>query len=795
MPKKWLPIIFLFVIGQFAGCAYYNTFYNAKKFYRQAENERKKRQRTQVVQLSPEEMLQQQKQGLGTSSLDSDRPSATEMQNYQRAIEKASSVLEFYPKSRWVDDALMMVGECFYYRREYSKSLRKFEEVIQLYPKSEFIPRSHLMIARNYLGLGEYDKAEKKFREIALDNKMPKKIRQDAEYELAGLYFVKGSYEQAANEYRRTAKESDDKLIRAMSYYRLGECLISMHAYQEAMTMFKLAVDESPNEDFKAQATFKLGESQSLLGNFNAAIRTFSNLLAKELETRRIPMIKLQLANNLRLKGDLEAAIKWYNNIIEEHKNTDAAAKSYFALGDIEENVNNNYSKAKENYELVRGAFASSSIAPEAKARADYIGQYLELKKSINELLGIGAVTDSLPAQSKGKKRNGDEKDDAPIDLSNDGMWVNYTGRNRPAPKSSLDDQTSDKMAMASTAAMADSLQNATATSKTALDSAALALKTEKEKRQKALTLVQKELSLAEILLFHFNKVDSAMAIYESVVQRQVDTTLTARALYSLAYIIRHIKKQPDLAIPIFQMLLEKYPETAHAEGARRALGLPLLRDQVDSAAVLYRQAELLFYHQSDTALALSVFNQIPEKYPDSPFAIKAKYFIGWYAEQKGLYDQALAQYKKIVEENPTTEVGKKLQMRLAAHEQAIKLAAEREKALADSVARAAQLAQGKSDGLQTSPSDSASRVVRVPPADAMGQAPSDSITTTTQPLPPHLSEEEMEQLEARQLSERRRAATAQPDSLRDTKRPPTDGDRRKSKPGATEPQKMEIPE
>ncbi|MBN2357522.1 tetratricopeptide repeat protein, partial [candidate division KSB1 bacterium] len=389
MYKRLLYIVLLFVLGNFAGCAYYNTFYNAKKFYKEAENERKKRQRTQVVQLSPEEMLQQQKQGLVTSSLDGDKPSSAEMQNYQRAIEKASSVLEFYPKSRWVDDALLMVGECFYYRREYAKSLRKFEEIIKLYPNSSFIPQAHLMLAKNYLGLSEFEKAENKFREIALDDKMPKDVRQEAEYELAGLYFVKGSYEQAANEYRRTAKESDDKLIRAMSYYRLGECLISLHHYQEAPAVFKRAVDESPNEDFKAQATFKLGESQSLVEDYDAAIRTFSNLLAKELEPRRIPMIKLQLANNLRLKGELEDAIKWYNNIIKDHKNTDASAKSYFALGDIEENLNNNYAKAKENYELVRGEFANSSIAPEAKSRADYIGQYMDLKKSINELLGI----------------------------------------------------------------------------------------------------------------------------------------------------------------------------------------------------------------------------------------------------------------------------------------------------------------------------------------------------------------------------------------------------------------------
>ena len=107
----------------FSGCAYYNTFYNAKKFYREAEKERQKRERTQVVELSPEEQERLRRSGFGRGT-DLNRASTTEMQNYQRAVEKASKVLEFYPKSKYIDDAIMLLGECFYYRREYSKALR-----------------------------------------------------------------------------------------------------------------------------------------------------------------------------------------------------------------------------------------------------------------------------------------------------------------------------------------------------------------------------------------------------------------------------------------------------------------------------------------------------------------------------------------------------------------------------------------------------------------------------------------------------------------------------------------------
>ena len=417
----------------FSACAYYNTFYNAEQFFNNAAKERKKRERTQVVELSPEEQQEARRRGELTTSSTVNKPTASEMQNYQKAIEKASSVLEYYPKSRWVDDALIMVGECFFYRGEYSKAKRKFEEIIQLYPGSEFIPQAEILLGKTLLAVGEFDAAEKKFRDITLNTRFPRSVRQSAEYELGSLYFEKGNYEAAAEEYARTAKESDDRLIRAMSFYRLGECRIQLKQYEEAVPSFRRAVQASPNEDFKSQATYKLGESQGLLRDYEGAIRTFSLLLAKELEVKRIPMIKLQLANNQRAKGNEEAAVKWYRNIIEEHKGTDASARSYYSLAEIEEQSNGNYLKAKENYDLVRGEQSTSLLATRAKERSDAIKSMLDLKKSINEILGIATAEDSLAAMKNGKEKK-EELDDAPIDLGADGMWMNYSGRDRRPP-------------------------------------------------------------------------------------------------------------------------------------------------------------------------------------------------------------------------------------------------------------------------------------------------------------------------------------------------------------------------
>ncbi|HPG38972.1 MAG TPA: tetratricopeptide repeat protein [bacterium] len=705
-------IIIILLFALLSGCAYYNTFYNAKKFYSEGEKERKKREKNMLVELSAEEKAARKKSGEATSGT---LASSTEMQSYQKAIERASRVLEFYPKSKYVDDALLLLGKCFYYRREFKKAQRKFEEIIRLYPDSKDVPEARLLMAKTFLGLEEFDEAEERFRLLSQDTKIEQRIVEEARFELGGLYFEQQNYELAAENYASTAKEADDKLISAMSLYRLGECYMNLERYSEAPAIFNKAAKESPNEDFKSQALYKLGEAQSLNEQYDEAIKTFSTLLSIEYEATRIPGIKLALAENLRKKGDLAEAQKWYDNIIEEHKRTDASAKSYYALGEIEQFINNDYKKAKDNYDLVRAEFSNSAIAPEAKLRTDNIRLLLDLREEIAKLEGRWVEKDTLNNTDKdGNGGNAQElKDDGPIDLSMDGMWVNYSGRDRPPPKSLTDLSEADLQRVAKMNerlqenAASDSTAAATpvATQPVELDSAAIALAKEKEARQKAFTLTEKRLALAEVLFYNFNKPDSAIVEYNRIVTDQIDTALTTRALYSLGYLYKEVLKDSITADSVLHHLIAFNPDTPQADGARKMLGIPLVEDKVDSAAIYFKMAENEYLVNQNVAKALEIYNSIAEHYPNSDYTPKSIYAQGWLAEKKLFNpEMALQYYEKVVEKYPDSEYGKTVKNHLALYEKAKKDIAAREKALADSLAN---LEKAKQDSLTVTTSDS----------------------------------------------------------------------------------------
>ena len=114
-------ILLLLCVIAFTSCknVYYNTFYNAKHSYQIAEQTRKESE-TPGSRLTP----------------------AVYRELYKRVIAKASAVLELYPKSKWVDNALLLICKAFYWREEHSDALVKYQELQENFPNSELIPEA-----------------------------------------------------------------------------------------------------------------------------------------------------------------------------------------------------------------------------------------------------------------------------------------------------------------------------------------------------------------------------------------------------------------------------------------------------------------------------------------------------------------------------------------------------------------------------------------------------------------------------------------------------------------------------
>ena len=107
----------LLAIGP-AGCAYYNTFYTAKKSFDLAERETE-------ASLDPE-----------------GRPVGANSTNYDKAIDWSRRVISGYPTSKWVDDARVVIGRSQLAKGDYDGAIQTFQELRRLQPESDLIDQA-----------------------------------------------------------------------------------------------------------------------------------------------------------------------------------------------------------------------------------------------------------------------------------------------------------------------------------------------------------------------------------------------------------------------------------------------------------------------------------------------------------------------------------------------------------------------------------------------------------------------------------------------------------------------------
>ena len=101
---KQFVLSLLFILALSTGCVYYNTFFNAEKYFAEAQD----------IELK-----------------DDGRPQASAIQKYNKAIKKCGIVLTDYKDSKYADDALFMLARCLYYIGRNYTQLRFFLTILR----------------------------------------------------------------------------------------------------------------------------------------------------------------------------------------------------------------------------------------------------------------------------------------------------------------------------------------------------------------------------------------------------------------------------------------------------------------------------------------------------------------------------------------------------------------------------------------------------------------------------------------------------------------------------------------
>ncbi len=636
--KTGIIISLIFLLS----CAYYNTFFNAKRYYDQA--------------------LEKQKNTKSSQKLPGDVK-----KNYQAAIEKSWKLIKIYGDSnKYADDALLLIGKAYYNIGDYTKAERTLNQFLLKFLKSELIPEAKLWLARTYVAQQRKEDALELLNSL-LSQKLPKRLAAEAFYILGKLHFEQEEYEEAIKFLTKSVDITHDDEIKGDALFMMGDAYYQLNQYENAIDSY----DKLSKLDIPAvreyEATAKKVESLIELKKYEEAEKILRKMLSSPRFKDQFSLIETRLANLYEIQGETDLARDYYYEIIEKYPRKEGAILSYYYLGQLYEYEYANFDSAQAYYEKVKNLKSNPEVLEDAREKSRLLKEYLKLRdvlrKDKQDLLklerGDSLLTDSMEVAGDSVVIGQTAQEEANLVQTKFGM--------RPKKVFEIPEKENEEF-WQRVSFYKDSLKEARRdTVLTYQDSLKLFPEKKAKKRARKVLVSRKpeevkasfkknSFAKAEYFLLKYQNYDSAAIAYAHFIKQFDDSVLTPKSYYALYYIYQNLKHDSLKADSIKQLIITRYPQTIYGKKLRGVIDDKTEMEVVSQSPRLYHQAEELL-ETGQYKKALQFFRQIAETDSGSVWAQKSRFAIAYiYEKYLNNVQKAIEAYSKLLKEYPTSK-------------------------------------------------------------------------------------------------------------------------------------------
>jgi TolA-binding protein len=310
---RWLAVALVLAAagGGGAGCAYYNGFYNAKRAFSDAED------------LGKDVDLQNQ-------------PTSQQRSLYQTAIRKSENLLDEYPESSLVDDALFLIGKSQFRMKSYRECVRYMDNLLINFPHSQFAEEARYLKSLSHLALRE--------EQVALD-----------QFRLLRESFPDGQFG-----------------VRAL--YRLGDTYREAERYDEAVQYYQTYLENYPDDEARVEVALSLADVYTQREEFEKAVEVLEDIDRKHATNEQRFMADLARARALNRLGRNEEAAQLLDSIVGDAQYFKRRAVVLMLQGEVELDLGEE-ERGKEILEGVAAEFMGKN--PQTQARLKLARYYL----------------------------------------------------------------------------------------------------------------------------------------------------------------------------------------------------------------------------------------------------------------------------------------------------------------------------------------------------------------------------------------------------------------------------------
>ena len=636
--KKDILLIFPFFF--LAGCGiwtnfttYFNLYYNTSRLFNRAEGE---------VQAQRTDLFSTKVPPLTT---------ATD-QELQKVIEKCSNILQFKSDSKYVDDALMMLGKVFYYQQNYLKSEHEFQELLATQPDSDLRLEAQLWLGKCQMRLTDYTEGLQTLADV-------KKTATDNNDDdiLQSVLIEEIKYKVALNDYSGAIQSSQDFLkvssnndINAKVAFELGNLYELAGDEESAAKAYGSVSDYSPSYDLESKSEIAYGVALRKSGRLNEAYTVFDNMSTQDKYKDIFDQINFQKGVTLSTLGKYPDALNVFINVDTTYKNTLYGGASRYEIGKLYEYKFNNfdsayayYIKAKSTmippeyitplYKTAEKFRKYNELKDDLKLSRTHLGYILNPDEFIRDSIAYSQQLDSIQQLSK-QLQNNTQTGQFNQDLNNRGTFN---------PNSIQSSQLSRSLQVAKL--------KPPERPKISADSV----------REK---IVYYEYELGNLFYSDFNLLDSAYYYYTDILNNFPGSYYKPKILFVLGNYYLAVSDS-NRADSLFNYIYDNYKNESLVNAAATILNKPLINFDTDQATDLYAKAEAEL-NKKNYYSSIAQFKDIYNKYPKSISAPKALYAEGWIFENVlNKPDSAVIYYDSLMAKYPKSEYAENISPKL----------------------------------------------------------------------------------------------------------------------------------
>lgn len=226
--------------------AYYNKYYNAERALSEGI-----RNFEESLEESPVN------RNVFLSLFARSEQATTQRKPFEDAITKSIDILQNHPNSKWVDDAIMLIGKAWFFTLNFVGAEEKFNDILEL--DSPLRDEANFWLARTLIASQSYEEAFTHLQAILSAEEISRRWEPRYRLALAELHIQNENWEDAATELETglAAGLNDNGLV-AKAQFLQGQLMEKLGRYEDAIAAYELVLRYKPFYELSYAAQFSV---------------------------------------------------------------------------------------------------------------------------------------------------------------------------------------------------------------------------------------------------------------------------------------------------------------------------------------------------------------------------------------------------------------------------------------------------------------------------------------------------------------------------------------------------------